>query len=226
MMMSLHIAGGSLALLAGGIALYARKGNTLHRRSGALFAAAMLLMAASAIPLALIAEKPTSLMGGVLVIYLVVTSLITIRRTHRRLDWVSMTSMFAALSIGIAFTRLGLDGLNSADGTLDGLPPQPMFGFGAVALMAALGDLRLTVAREVRRPYRIARHLWRMCFALLLAAVSFFLGQADVIPEPIRHTALLAIPPLAVIVLLIYWMLRVRWPSGFARKLHAGASDV
>jgi len=226
MMISLHIAGGTFALLAGGAALYARKGNTLHRSSGALFAAAMLLMAASAIPLALIAEKPTSLMGGILVIYLVVTSLLTIRRTHRRLDWVSMTSMLAALSIGIAFTRLGLEGLTSADGTLDGLPPQPMFIFGTVAFLAALGDLRLTMVHEVRRPYRIARHLWRMCFALLLAAVSFFLGQADVIPEPIRHTALLAMPPLAIIVLLIYWMLRVRWGSGFARKLHARVPDV
>lgn len=226
MMISLHIAGGSLALLAGGVALYARKGNTLHRRSGALFAAAMLLMAASAIPLALIAEKPTSLMGGILVVYLVVTSLITIRRTHRRLDWVSMASMLAALSIGIAFTRLGLDGLNSGDGTLDGLPPQPMFIFGTMAFLAALGDLRMTMAHEVRRPYRIARHLWRMCFALLLAAVSFFFGQANVIPEPIRHTPLLAMPPLAVIVSLVYWMVRVRWGRSFGRKLHAGVSGA
>jgi hypothetical protein len=28
--------------------------------------------------------------------------------------------------------------------------------------------------------------LWRMSFALLIAAFSFFLGQAKVIPKPIR----------------------------------------
>jgi len=226
MMMSLHIVGGSFALLTGGIALYALKGSTLHRRSGVLFAGCMLLMAASAIPLAVVAHEPTSLMGGLLVIYLVLTSLVTIRRNHRTLDWVSMASMVAALSIGMVFTRLGSDGLNSVDGTLDGLPPQPMFLFGTVAFLAALGDLRMFLAREIRRPYRIVRHLWRMCFALLLAAVSFFLGQAEVIPESIRHTQILAIPPLAVIMLMAYWMVRVRWTSNFERMAEAGGSEV
>lgn len=226
MMMTLHIAGGALALIGGGIALFARKGDTLHRGSGVLFSAAMLLLATSAIPLAVSAEKPTSLMGGVLVIYLVVTSLMTIRRSHRRLDWAYIVSMLAALSIAIAFAWLGFSGLNSADGTIYGLSPLPMFVFGATAFLAALGDLRVLVAREIRRPCRIARHLWRMCFALLLAAVSFFLGQADVIPDPIRYTPLLAIPPLAVIILLIYWMVRVRWGGGLRRSLDAGTGEV
>jgi len=51
-MISLHIAWGSIALRAGGTALYAPKGDTLHRSRGALFAFAMLLMASSAVPMA------------------------------------------------------------------------------------------------------------------------------------------------------------------------------
>ena len=43
-----HIAAGTLALLAGLVALSAAKGGTIHRRSGAIFVLAMLTMAAAA----------------------------------------------------------------------------------------------------------------------------------------------------------------------------------
>jgi hypothetical protein len=57
---------------------------------------------------------------------------------------------------------------------------------------------------------RIARHLWRMCFGLFIATGSFFLGQQQVFPLPIRKRYILA--PLAILplVLLIYWLVRVR----------------
>jgi hypothetical protein len=49
-----------------------------------------------------------------------------------------------------------------------------------------------------------------MCTALLIAAFSFFLGQAKVFPKPIRILPLLMIPPLVVLVALLYWLWRVR----------------
>ncbi len=49
-----------------------------------------------------------------------------------------------------------------------------------------------------------------MTFALFIAALSFFIGQADVFPQPIRIPPLLALPVLAVLVTLLYWLWRVR----------------
>ncbi|MEX2284854.1 MAG: hypothetical protein WEE89_20370 [Gemmatimonadota bacterium] len=49
-----------------------------------------------------------------------------------------------------------------------------------------------------------------MCFALFIAALSFFIGQAQVFPKPIRIPALLALPVLAVLVAMFYWLWRVR----------------
>jgi hypothetical protein len=49
-----------------------------------------------------------------------------------------------------------------------------------------------------------------MCFALFIAALSFFIGQAKVIPEPYRNRGLLALPVLAVLVTMLYWLWRVR----------------
>jgi hypothetical protein len=45
-----------------------------------------------------------------------------------------------------------------------------------------------------------------MTFALFIAAMSFFFGQAKVIPQPLRIPALLALPILAVLVTLLYWL--------------------
>ena len=56
----------------------------------------------------------------------------------------------------------------------------------------------------------IARHLWRMCFALLIAALSFFIGQADEFPPALRIMPLLALPMLIVLGALFYWLWRVR----------------
>jgi hypothetical protein len=52
-------------------------------------------------------------------------------------------------------------------------------------------------------------HLWHTCFALWIAAASFFLGQSDVFPEPLRIMTLLCIPVLFVLLLMFYWLVRV-----------------
>ena len=89
----------------------------------------------------------------------------------------------------------------------------PMFLFAFAALPGAAGDLRMIRAggaKSLKGAPRLTRHLWRMTFALLIAALSFFIGQADVFPQPIRIRPLLALPVLAVLVTLLYWLWRVR----------------
>jgi hypothetical protein len=76
----------------------------------------------------------------------------------------------------------------------------PLVMFGVVGLSAGAGDLRAMRSRALRGAPRLARHLWRMCFALFIAVLSFFIGQADVFPKPIRIRPLLALPMLAVLV--------------------------
>jgi hypothetical protein len=49
-----------------------------------------------------------------------------------------------------------------------------------------------------------------MCYALFVASGSFFLGQAQVFPKPIRIGPLLAIPALLPLLLMFYWLARMR----------------
>jgi len=48
MLLETHIVAGALALILGAVALLARKGARLHRRSGQLFVYAMLVMGTTA----------------------------------------------------------------------------------------------------------------------------------------------------------------------------------
>ena len=101
-----------------------------------------------------------------------------------------------------------------------------MFLFAAVALLGALGDVRMIRADGLQGAQRIARHLWRMCFSLFIASGSFFLGQAKVIPKPIRILPLLAIPAMLPLVLLFYWLVRVRFTKWYRRRADSFRSTM
>ena len=51
---------------------------------------------------------------------------------------------------------------------------------------------------------------WRMSLAMFIATASLFLGQAKVFPKPIRLMPLLSIPVLLVLVVMLYWLVRLR----------------
>jgi hypothetical protein len=86
----------------------------------------------------------------------------------------------------------------------------PPLVIGIVILLAAIGDLRAIRAGGLQGSRRLARHLWRMCFALFVATGSFFLGQMKFIPEPLRIVPLLLVIAFAPVLFLFYWMWRVR----------------
>jgi hypothetical protein len=48
------------------------------------------------------------------------------------------------------------------------------FFIGSVMLLAAAGDVRMLVHGGVLGAKRTARHIWRLCFGLFIAAGSFF----------------------------------------------------
>jgi uncharacterized membrane protein len=224
-MLVVHILAGALALVSGYVALYAAKGARLHRRSGTVFVWTMLTMAVFGLVVTLARDTGTAVNvpAAMLTCYLVVTGLTTVRPLAagaRRLDLAALTVVLAVVAACFVF---GVEAI-AAGGSRDGIPAFPFVLFGVVGLLAAAGDVRMLRAGGLRGALRIARHLWRMCFALFIAAMSFFLGQADEIPEPLRKPALLALPVLAVLVTMLYWLCRVRFRRSL-RGLVGGTED-
>lgn len=206
----IHIAAGLVSLVAGFIALYSTKGGTRHRSSGTVFAYAMLVMTGSAVLIAgFISPNRGNVVAGSLTFCLVSTSLLTVRRTVEQSRGLIAAFMLITLVTALYAFTLGLEAVHSASGTVDKIPAPPIFLFGAVGLLAALGDARVLWAGHIEGSRRLGRHLWRMTFALWVATTSAFLGQAKFIPAPLRHLPLLAIPVLLVTLTLIYWVWRI-----------------
>jgi hypothetical protein len=85
---------------------------------------------------------------------------------------------------------------------------------GAICLGAGLGDLRFVLRGQLSPSQRIARHLWRMCFAFFIATGSFFLGQQDalqaVLPFAVRGSPLLFVLAFAPFAVMLAWLVRTR----------------
>jgi uncharacterized membrane protein len=63
-MTPLHVLAGLLALLAGAVALSARKGGELHRKSGLVFVGAMVVMTSSAFVIAVLRMQKINMVAA------------------------------------------------------------------------------------------------------------------------------------------------------------------
>lgn len=208
----IHIIAGLLSLIAGAIALYSAKGSTLHRKSGMFFVIAMVVMTSSAVLMAtLLSPNRVNVVAGTLTFYLVCTGLLTVKRPVDQIRPATTVLMLLAFAASAYAFSLGVEGHGNPKGIVDKVPMQALFMFGTVGLIGAVLDARMLLAGSIQGPHRLARHLWRMSFAMWLATMSFFLGQAKFFPDPIRKSGVLAIPVLIVFAMMLYWLVRVLW---------------
>jgi hypothetical protein len=226
-----HICGGVVGLVSGTAAMCFRKGSPRHVLAGKVFVASMLTMGAFAAYLAITRHQPNNIGGGILTFYLVGTAWLTARRKDgetSRWDWVLL---LIPLANGILLWMTGVKVLRSGHSSLEGVPVGMMLFMGSVCLLAAAGDVRMLVGGGVAGVQRISRHLWRMCFGLFIAAGSFFLGGAN---RPLRllstvglgkylspalfGTTLYLILTILPLILLIFWLIRVRFTKAYNGK--------
>jgi hypothetical protein len=151
--------------------------------------------------------------GGLMTIYFVSTAWMTVRPDApwtRRVTAAGclFAALFALLTVG-----RGIKAFNTPRGVLEGVPYGMLFFLAAVFALSAAGDVRVLRIGMPRGGPRLARHLWRMCFALFIAVGSFFSIKARVaavLPEPFTTAYMRALPILLVFVAMFYWLWRVR----------------
>jgi hypothetical protein len=226
-----HICGGSLGLLSGTAAMTFRKGSARHVLAGKVFVASMLTMAVVAVYLAITRHQPGNIGPGVLTFYLIGTAWLTAKRKDgetSRFDWIVL---LIPLALGILTWMNGIKVIRSGASSQDGVPVGMSFFMGSVMLLAAAGDVRMLVRGGVFGAKRIARHLWRMCYGLFIAAGSFFLGPSNRprrllstvgigqhLPPALFSTGLYLILTLLPLILLIFWLVRVRFTNAYNGK--------
>jgi hypothetical protein len=211
----IHVAAGGTAILTGYAAVSVRKGERLHRAFGNAFAGAMLIMAGVGVYLALslrglLPGQMGNVAGGILAAYLVSTGWMAAKRSDGAIGTFERLALGVVALLSIVFLYWGWRAATSAAGKLDGYRPVFYCVFSGIAALLAAIDLKVILTGGLTGVQRIARHLWRMCFAVFFAAGSFFLGQQKVMP-PWMHGAwyltVLAFFPLAA---MAFWLIRVR----------------
>ena len=178
-----HICAGTSGLLSGIAAMSFRKGSPRHILAGRVFVASMLTMASAAVYLAMLRHQPSNISGGIFTFYLIGTAWLTARRGDEETSHFDWVLLLIPLALGILTWMNGFKVVRSGASSQDGVPVGMIFFTGSVMLLAAAGDVRMLVRGGVLGTRRIARHLWRMCFGLFIAAGSFFLGPSN---RPLR----------------------------------------
>ena len=229
--LAVHVLAGSLGLVSGTAAMCFRKGSPRHALAGRIFVACMLTMAVGAVYLAIVRHQPNNIGGGILTFYMIGTAWLTARRGDGEtspLDWIVL---LIPLVLGILTWMNGLRVVRSGASSHDGVPVGMMFFMGSVMLLAAAGDVRMLLRGGIAGAKRIARHLWRMCFGLFIAAGSFFMGPSNRpfrllsevglgqhLPRALFSMTLYSILTVLPLVLLFFWLLRVRFTTAYQGK--------
>jgi len=151
------------------------------------------------------------------------------RGGNERMDWVVL---LIPLALGILTWMSGIKVVRSGASSQDGVPVGMAFFMGSICLLAAAGDVRMLMRGGVLGAKRILRHLWRMCFGLFIAAGSFFLGPSNRprrllsavgvgqhLSAALFSTGLYLILTILPLVVLIVWLVRVRFTNAFTGKL-------
>ncbi|HET7105452.1 MAG TPA: hypothetical protein VFI38_01500 [Candidatus Acidoferrum sp.] len=213
-----HICGAAVGLVSGTAALIFRKGFRRHRAAGNIFFVSMLVMSASGAGIAaFIKPNMGNVFGGVVTFYLVATGWLTVLRKEGETGIVEYGLLLLALATGGGGLLFGWEAAHSATGLKEGYPPWPYLIFGCLSMWAAALDVRMLVRRGLSGAPRIRRHLWRMCVAFLIAAFSFFLGKQQHFPVAIRGSQILNLPMLAILIVMIYWLVRVRFIAAYKK---------
>ena len=206
----IHICAGTLGMLSGFVAVFLRKGSRRHGVAGTVFVVSMLSLGATGMYLAILKSEPGNILGGALTFYLVATAWMTARRKEAATGAFDLAALLVVSTIGVVEVTFGIEAMMSASGIKYGYPPGPYLIFGAVALLASAGDIRMLVRGGVSGAQRIGRHLWRMCFALFIAAASIFLARQHLFPAIFRKTGVLFLLSFLPLILMVYWASRVR----------------
>jgi uncharacterized membrane protein len=171
----LHIASGSIALLAGLMAIVAKKGARLHRISGKVYFYAMCGVAASAFYLSVYKHIPFLFNIGVMSFYFTYTGFRSVKNKKVIPDTMDKLVLFANLLASAVQLYMGFTG----GGVL------PLF-FGTLGAFIGIQDTRLYFFRAqdvpVNKKIWLIRHIGRMSGAYISTLTAFLVVNLRDVP--------------------------------------------
>jgi hypothetical protein len=200
---SIHFPTGVVAILAAIAAFYYPKGSSKHKKVGQVFTVTMFIMLISGGIAGALKGSPEDVFLAALVFYTVFTAWLTVR--HRQpvigiLEYLALAYIvifgLAALSIDPEWDKVREPGVYTFDATM--------------ALIFAIGDIRNILLNGMSKAHRLARHIWRITFSIVWAALAFSDKIVKMLDSTIDQMPyMVAIPVFLVMCIMFYWLFRI-----------------
>ena len=219
---AIHAPAGTLVLITAVAAMFATKGSSLHRKAGSCFTASMMVMLVSGITAAYLKDSIDDMMLGAVVMYTVFTAWLTV---HHKKNETGLLEVIALIWIvGFAITAFSISmGWREVE-----VPAAAYLVWGGLAIACALGDIRNLYLSGLSGTQRIIRHVWRIGFSLVWAALAFtdkivkMLGANLKSMQEEQLMLIVAVPTMLILITVVYWITRVLF---FSRGRFSGYGE-
>lgn len=186
----LHIVAGSLALICGSLSMIARKGKSVHKKSGIIFFYAMMVVATSAIFLSIVKSSSFLLFVGIFVFYQTYSGLRAIRNKTMRHNFLDAVVILAALINGIAMVVSG---------------KIVLMVFGGITFILMLTELKVFIAnrknQELPKLTWLTKHIGMMVGSYIGTFTAFLVVNIQFQPGWVVWLA----PTIVFVPLMQYW---------------------
>lgn len=214
----IHFLVGTAAVATGFTSLLLQKGGTLHRTNGFVFFLAIIFLSLSGLYLSAMRTIVFTAFLSLLTLYLVTTGWVSAKRQDGEIGWFETLACVAIFLFGIVAFIAGYKGATGSTALTKDVPFGTYYVMAGLAVLFTGLDLNHILRSRLYGKHRIARHLWRMCSSMLIAVTIFFLGNNHVLPEALRQPVFLLTPIVAVILLMVFWLVRVLTTRNPARR--------
>ena len=203
-LLAVHVAAGSVALLTAFVALVTAKGGVMHVRAGRVYAIGMTLIFLTAVPLALLGADVFLLLIAFFSMYLVFAGWRFARNRSRRpqpVDWVAVAILGLT---GLAMWGYAIALAVGGDGQW-----VTMLIFGSIAVALSVADglfFQRGLSRE-RRPagyLRIQRHLTNMMAGTIATVTAVLVVNVSMNPVWLPWI----LPTIIITPLIVWWNVR------------------
>ena len=217
----IHTPAGTIGLVAAMVALFTNKGAAVHRKAGTCFTVSMLIMLFSGFVAALIKESPGDMFLSAVVMYTVFTAWLTTYHKKNETGFLEQVALVWILAVAIA-------GFFMSSGWREAGAPSPYLVWASFAVVCAIGDVRNIHRAGLSGIQRVLRHVWRIGFSLIWAALALTDKIIKIQGSNVRELPegqliyIVAIPTMLILIITMYWIINILF---FSRAKFAGYGD-
>lgn len=205
---AIHTPAGTIVLMTAVLAMFAKKGSALHRKAGSCFTASMMVMLVSGTAAAYLKNSIGDMMLGAIVMYTVFTAWLTVHHKKNETGLLEVTALIWVVGFAIAAFAISM-------GWQEEETPSVYLIWGGLAILFALGDIRNLYQLGLSGTQRIIRHVLRIGFSLVWAALAFtdkivkMMGANVASMQGEQLLLIVGIPTILILITILYWITKI-----------------